>query len=235
MSSTPRPTSVRAPSPLLELALTIALPTLVLMQLSGPERLGPIRALLLALFFPLAWGVWDLLRRRKLNWLAVLGIVSTLLTGGIGLLALDARWLAVKEAALPGTIGLVVLGSIWIGRPLIRLLVFNDAVVNVPRVTEALKASGGQAEFDARLRQGTAWLAGTFFYSACTNYLLARWVVTSQAGTEAFNQELGRMTLLSYPIIVIPSMLMMMGLMWWLAHQARKLTGLSLTEMLHAT
>lgn len=64
------------------------------------------------------------------------------------------------------------------------------------------------------------------------NYLLARWVVTSPAGTEAFNEELGRLTLLSYPIIAIPSMLMMMGLLFWLARGAKALTGLDLHDML---
>ena len=55
----------------------------------------------------------------------------------------------------------------------------------------------------------------------------------SPAGTEAFNQELGRLTLLSYPIIAIPSMLMMMALLFWLARQAKTLTGLDLGDMLH--
>jgi hypothetical protein len=64
------------------------------------------------------------------------------------------------------------------------------------------------------------------------NYVLARWVVTSPAGTEAFNEELGRLTLLSYPVIALPSMLMMMVLMWWLARGARELTGMPLTDML---
>jgi hypothetical protein len=225
--------SAAKPNPLLEIGITILLPAIVLMQLSGAERLGPLRALLLALAFPLAWGLWDAVKRRKLNWMAVLGVVSTLLTGGIGLLALDARWLAVKEAAVPGLIGLVILGSIWARRPLIHLLVFNASLFDVDRVTAALQAKGNQAAFEARLRQGTALLAATFFFSAVANYLLASWVVTSPAGTEAFNQELGRLTLLSYPVIAIPSTLMMMALLWWLARQARTLTGLDMGDMLH--
>ena len=78
------------PSPWLELLITIAAPALVLMQLSSASRLGAAGALLLALAFPLAWGGWGLWRERKLNLMASIGVVSTLLTGGIGLLALDA-------------------------------------------------------------------------------------------------------------------------------------------------
>ena len=222
------------PNPLLEIAITILVPALVLMKLSGADSLGPVRALVLALAFPLGWGLWDGWRRRKLNWLAVLGVVSTLLTGGIGLLALDAQWLAVKEAAVPSLIGLAVMGSIWARRPLIHVLVFNANLFDVDRVNAALTAKGNGAAFDKCLRQGTSMLAGTFFFSAVANYLLARWVVVSPAGTEAFNQELGRLTLLSYPVIAIPSMLMMMGLLWWLARQAKSLTGLDMADMMQA-
>jgi hypothetical protein len=225
-------TREKKPNPLLEIGITILLPALVLMQLSKPDRLGAVGALLLALAFPIAWGVWDGFMRRKLNWLAVLGVVSTLLTGGIGLLKLDPQWLAVKEAAVPTLIGLAVLASTWTRSPLIRLLVFNANLFDVQRVEQALAERSNQAAFETRLRQGTWMLAGTFFFSAVANYVLTRWVVTSPAGTEAFNEELGRLTLLSYPVIAIPSMLMMMGLMLWLANGAKRLTGLDLGDMM---
>ena len=220
------------PNPLLEIAITIIVPAVVLMKFSGADSLGPLRGLLLGLVFPLGWGLWDGWRRHKLNWLAVLGVVSTLLTGGIGLLALDAQWLAVKEAAVPSLIGVVILGSVWTRTPLIHLLVFNAQLFDVERVNQGLRSKGTAPVFEQRLRQSTAMLAGTFFFSAVANYALARWVVTSPAGTEAFNQELGRLTLLSYPVIAIPSMLMMMALLFWLARQARDLTGLDLGDML---
>ena len=220
------------PNPLLEIGVTIVLPAIVLMKFSGVDSLGPLRALLLGLAFPLGWGVWDGWRRRKLSWLAVLGVVSTLLTGGIGLLALDAKWLAVKEATIPTLIGVVILGSIWTRTPLIHLLVFNASLFDVDRVNKALVSKGNASAFEKRLRQGTIMLAATFLFSAIANYVLARSVVTSPAGTEAFNLELGRLTLLSYPIIAIPSMLMMMALMFWLAREARSLTGLAMGDML---
>lgn len=220
------------PNPLLEIGITVLLPAVILMKLSGPERLGTLGALLLALAFPVGWGVWDGIRRRKLNWLSVLGVVSTLLTGGIGLLALDAQWLAVKEAAVPGLIGLAVLASTWTKSPLIRVLVFNAQLFDVDKVHKALEERRNVVPFELRLRTGTLLLAGTFFFSAVANYVLARFVVSAPAGTEAFNEQLGRLTLLSYPIIAVPSMLMMMALMFWLARGAKTLTGLELGDML---
>jgi hypothetical protein len=220
------------PNPLLEIAITILVPAVILMRWSGADDLGPLRALFLALAFPVGWGLWDGWRRRRLNWLSVLGVVSTLLTGGIGLLALDAKWLAVKEAAVPGLIGLAVLGSNWTRWPLIRILVFNPDLFDVERVQRALEEKRNTVPFELRLRTGTLLLALTFFFSSVANYLLARWVVRSPAGTEAFNQELGRLTLLSYPVIALPSMLMMIGLLYWLARSAKGLTGLDLGDML---
>jgi intracellular septation protein A len=226
------PTQNAKPNPWFELVVTIALPAVVLMQLSSASRLGPAGALLLALAFPLGYGLWQLFQQRKLNLMASIGVVSTLLTGGIGLLALDPQWLAIKEAAVPGAIGLAVLISARTRYPLVRVLVFNRALFDVDKVQQALRARGSEAAFERRLFNSTLMLAGTFLFSSVMNYVLARWMVTSPAGTEAFNAELGRMTLLSYPVIAIPSMLMMIGVMFYLARGARRLTGLELEHML---
>jgi len=228
--ATPRPNSNG--NPLVEIVITILLPALVLMQLSGDARLGPTWSLVLALAFPIGWGLREAVTRRKLSWMALLGVVSTLLTGGIGLLKVDPFWLAVKEAAVPTLIGVVILGSNWTRWPLIRILVFNPTLFDVDKVNAALKARGTTVPFELRLRAGTLWLAGTFFFSAVANFFLTRWIVNSPAGTEAFNEELGKLTLMSYPIIALPSMLMMMGLMFWLARGARQLTGLELGDMM---
>jgi hypothetical protein len=219
-------------SPLLEIVVTILVPAIVLMQLSSPERLGPAGALVLALAFPVFWGVREFFTRRKVSGVALLGVVSTLLTGGIGLLKVDPFWLAVKEAGVPLLIGLVVLGSNWTRWPLIRIFVFNPALFDVERIEQALEQRGTRVAFELRLRTGTWLLAGTFFFSAVMNYVLARWIVTSPAGTEAFNAELGRLTLVSYPAIALPSMAMMVALMFWLARGAKTLTGLELGQML---
>lgn len=220
------------PSPWVELLITLLIPVFILMQLSDPQRLGPLYALLLALAFPLGWGMRDLLARRGVNFFAVLGLVSILLTGGIGLLQLDARWLAVKEAAIPGVLGLIVVGSAFTRRPLVRLILMSPAIMHVERIQESLAQHGNLAAFDARLRTATWMLGGAFFFSTVMNYLLATWTVVSPAGTPEFNQELGRLALLSYPVIALPSMLMMAAVLYYLARAIRALAGLEWTEAL---
>lgn len=222
-------------SPLFEILVAVVIPAVILMKGSGPEHLGALPALLLALAFPLGWGGYDLVRQRRLNLIATLGLVSTLLTGGIGLLQLDAGWLAVKEAAVPGLIGIAVIGSLHTRYPLIRTLLCNPSVVDVARLQAGLAERGAGGAFDARLRRATWMLGGTFFFSATMNYLLATRLVTSPAGTAAFNEELGRMTLLSYPVIALPSTVMMMAVLFYLTRAVRELTGLKLSELLHST
>jgi len=225
-------TETTKPSPLIELAVTLIVPSLILMKLSGPEDLGAVNALLLALAFPLAWGARDLLMRRKLNLFAALGLVSILLTGGIGLLQLDSQWLVIKEAAIPGLIGLAVAVSAHTRYPLVRVLLFSPALMNVERIQQSLGQRGNGDAFDTRLKAATWMLGGSFFFSAAMNYFLATWFVVSPAGTPAFNEELGRLTLLSYPMIALPSMLIMIAVLYYLARSIRELAGLKLAEAL---
>ncbi|ARU90794.1 VC0807 family protein [Pseudomonas sp. M30-35] len=223
------------PRPLIDLLVSIVIPSLVLMKLSGEARLGPDGALLLALAFPIGWGAFELIKYRKFNFIALLGLVSVILTGGIGLLHLNTQWLAIKEAAVPGVIGIAVLVSTRTRYPLIRTMLFNKTVLNVDKIQERLEEGGNTQLFEARLLRATYLLSGTFFFSSVMNYIMARWIVVSPAGSEAFNDELGRLTLLSYPMIAIPSMIMMMAIFYYLWRTIHGLTGLKLEEIMHQT
>lgn len=202
--------------------------------MQGNALIGAPATLLAALALPLAWGLWQLQHKRSFGLMAGIGVVSTLLTGGIGLLALDAKWLAVKEAAVPTMFGLVVAGSAWTRRPLIHALVFNPSLFDVERVRKALVERQTTAAFEDKLRSATLMLAGTFFFSAVMNFVLARWLVTSPAGSDAFNAELGRLTLISYPMIALPSLAMMVALLLWLERCCKALAGLDLLDMMRS-
>ncbi|WEJ63657.1 VC0807 family protein [Thiomicrorhabdus lithotrophica] len=220
------------PRPMIDLLVSIVIPSFILMKLSGDSDLGATNALIVALAFPLGWGLFELVKYRKVNFIAILGLVSVLLTGGIGLLELDLKWLAIKEAAIPAIIGLVVLGSTFTRYPLIKTLLYNPVVLNIEKIEQKLIESDNIAKFEKRLSNATYFLAGTFGFSAVMNYLLAKWVVTSPTGSAAFNEELGQMTLLSYPVIAIPSMLMMMAIFYYLWRTIHGMTGLPLEEIM---
>ena len=220
------------PRPLVDLLLSIVIPALILMKFSGNNGLGASTALIVALAFPLGWGLYELLKYRKFNFIALLGLISVLLTGGIGLLQLDPQWLAVKEAAIPGLIGIAVLVSTRTRYPLIRTLLYSPAVIDVGKIRQRLENLGNTAAFEGRLLNATYLMGSTFFFSAVMNYILAKWIVVSPAGSAAFNEELGRLTLLSYPVIAIPSMLMMLAIFYYLWRTIHGMTGFTLEEIL---
>ena len=220
------------PRPFVDLIISIVIPSVILMKFSGEDRLGPTTALIVALAFPIGYGLYELTFNKKRNLMALLGVVSVLLTGGIGLLKIDAQWLAVKEAAIPLCIGIGVLVANKLGYPLIRKLLFNPAIMNTDRIHDELDKHNNRVQFDSRLDRANTLLAGTFLFSAVMNYFLAKLIVTSESGSAAFNEELGRMTLLSYPVIAIPSMIMMLAIFWFIWRTVNQLTGLSLEEVM---
>ncbi len=230
--STMQTATAHKPRPMLDLLLSLVLPSLILMNFSGDENLGAETALIVALAFPLSWGLLELLHYKKFNFIALLGLISVLLTGGIGLFQLDPQWLAIKEAAIPALIGIAVLISTRTPYPLIRTLLYNPAIIDVGKIKQKLEARNYRVAFELRLLNATYLLSGTFLFSATMNYMLARWLVTSPAGSAAFNEELGQMTLLSYPVIAIPSMLMMLSIFYYLWRSIHGMTGLTLVEIM---
>lgn len=226
-------TSQKKSNPLFEILFNVVIPSFILMKFSGDEHLGTAVALVVALAFPIAYGGMDLVRNKKFNFIAALGFVSVLLTGGIGLLELDTRWLALKEALIPGLIGLAVLVSTFTRYPFMQKMVLNDSVLNLALITERLKENGKSQAFERCLMSSNYLFASTFAFSSAMNYFLATWIVTSPAGTPEFNEELGKLTLYSYPIIAIPSMLMMFGIFYYVWRQIRAMTSLETEQIFH--
>ncbi|MFP3345600.1 MFS transporter, partial [Halomonas sp. SIMBA_159] len=72
----------------------------------------------------------------------------------------------------------------------------------------------------------------SFFLSSALNYIVAKAIVVSPPGTTAYAEELGRMTWLSYPVIVLPSMVMLFGAIIYMFRQISKLTGQSLEDFM---
>jgi len=202
------------------------------MKLSGDRDLGASGGLIAALAFPIGWGLFELIKYKKFNFIALLGLVSVLLTGGIGLFELDNKWLAIKEAAIPAVIGVAVLVSTFTPYPLVKSLLFNPAVMDVEKIKKRLAVHHSTVIFEKRLMKATYMVASSFVFSATMNYILAKWLVTSPAGTPEFNEQLGQMTLYSYPMIALPSMLMLLGVFYYLWRSINSLTGLKLEEVM---
>ena len=213
----------------LNLIVNIVLPVLVLTRFSGDEWLGQQLGLIVALSFPLLYGAYDLWMTRQVNTFSVIGIISIVLTGGIGLLQLDNHWLAVKEAGIPLLIGCMVLASQGTRWSLMKLLL--EPAINHASVDNALRERGTEVAYERRFTVATRIVAGSFFISATLNYLLAKIIVVSPPGTLEYNAELGRMTALSYPVIALPSMVIFIGAAVYLVLGIEKLTALPLKDI----
>ena len=218
---------------LINIVMNIVIPSLILTKLSGPTHLGPVWGLVAALAFPLGYGLKDFITNRKINFFSGLGIFSVLLTGGIGILKLPTEYYAIKEAAIPGLIGLVVLISTRTRYPLVKTFIYNDTILNVAKITAALQEHDKTDLFEKTLRFGSYLTAGSFFLSSTLNYILAKIIVVSPSGTEAFNIEVGTMNAYSFPVIAVPSMIIMVATLMYIFRSIRILTGLTFEEVMN--
>ena len=216
----------------LSLVLNVVLPAIILTQ--GGKRFGlpPEVVLVVGLAFPVAYGLWDWFTRKVRNLISIIGAISVLLTGGIGLLQLPSEWIAIKEAAVPLGLAIMILVTAGTANPLVRVFLFRPEVFAIDRINAALDAARQRPALDRLLKEATLILAASFMLSAMLNYLLARLLVVSPSGTPEFNAEIGRMTALSFPVIALPSMVVTFFAMFRLIKGLQSLTGLSMEELM---
>jgi len=245
---------VKRESMMANLLLNIVIPTLILMKGSESAWLlaqlqqldlqfawslaseyqanGTRWAVIVALAFPILYGLNDFRRAKKVNLFSVLGVVSIALTGGISLLELDPKYIAIKEAAIPGILGIVTVFSLKTRFPLVKTFLYNDKILQVSRIAAALAQHQSEKAFEHSLKVATWLVAASFFLSSFLNYALAKWIMVSPAGTAAFNEELGKMMALSFPVISVPATIVMMAAMFYLFRSIRKLTGLTFEDII---
>lgn len=212
------------------LIINIVIPALILMKgAKWATKLGievsSVQILIVALSLPLLYGLYDLIVNKEKNFIAVLGFVSILLSGIVGVLKLSTDLIAIKEAAIPFIIGCVIYFSNFTSYPIAPKFLYHDEIFDKENINSRLDLEK-QNTLKRNIKKASFFLFLSFMLSAFLNYVLAKYFVKSPTGTEAFNDELGQMTLYSYPIIVIPSMLIMGGIIWYIYNSIKKLTGL---------
>ena len=187
---------------------------------------------LIAMAFPIFYGIFDFVSRRKWNLFSVIGFASVLLTGGVGLLSLSKNWIIVKEGAIPLLLGVAVLITAYTKRPLAKMIIMSDSVFDVEKIDNALQSRGTTLQFNLQMKAITYIVAGSFLLSSVLNFILAFLIIKSPSGTQEFNAEIGTMTALSYPVIVLPTMVIFIFAMFKFFKVLKSLTGLELEDVM---
>ena len=193
-------------------------------KFSDEKYLGQMYGIIVALIFPLSYGIIDIFRRKKLNFFSALGIFSILITGIVGVAGLDRNWIIVKETAIPLVFGIAVMVSQWMGKSLVRI--FFNQILDLEKINHALRCRGKDEAFTRLMVKSSYALGGTFFISAILNFVLAIYILKGEPGTIEFNQSLGKMTAWSFPVITVPMMLMTGIIIWILFNNIKKQTHL---------
>ena len=216
----------------INLLINIVIPTLILSKLSGEDQLGVTWGILVALAFPIGYGLRDLNNNGKFNLFSALGIFSITLTGGMALLELPPHYIVIKEAAIPALFAIITLASLKTRYPLVKTFLYNDKIMQVDKVSAALEKHDNKENFEQALVNASYLMALSFIVSSILNYILATVILVSPPGTEAFNAELGKMNALSLPVIAVPATIVMMFALFYLFKKIKRLTHLELEEIL---
>ena len=235
-------------NPLYSLLFNVALPVIILNQLSSRMgEQGPTWALLLALSLPVGYGLRSYVQEKKHNWLSIFGILNVLFTGGLALLQVKGIWFAVKEAAFPLLIGAFAYATTF-RTPFMKTLMLHAQILDVRKINTALQASPALStsfidhpQLNRLFKSSTLLFAFSFLLSSVMNFALAVWVfqpiadtVTEVEKMNILNEQVARMTWMGYVVIALPLSLFSIFVMWHLVRGLSRLTGLEFTHLLQA-
>ncbi|MAQ64246.1 MAG: MFS transporter [Actinobacteria bacterium] len=216
---------------LLSLMITIVIPSLILIFSKKQVLISPEVLLCVALSFPVSFALYEWVSQKHVSFISIFGFISVLLTGGIGVFRLPSEWIAVKESLIPFIIGMVLFVMSLRGKPSMEFLL--KSLFDLPKIQATLTKQNKLSDFTQIMIRSSYLLSLSFFISAMLNFFLASFIVQSPSGTAAFNEEIGFLTAISYPVIALPCMIILGGSVWYVVRSLKQLTGLSFSDLLH--
>lgn len=220
----------------LNILFNVILPVFILNK--GGKYFSPLVTLMIALALPIGYGIHDLIKSKKINWFSVLGLLNVGISGGLALAGLSGIWFAIKEASFPLILGIFVFFSAFQEKPFIEKVFLNPKAMDTDKILNSLNQDR-LSEFHALLKKATLLFSLSFLISAILNFGLAYKIfvpinpaLSADEQSSILNAQIASMTSWSYPVIALPSMVIMILIFWYLAHGLKKLTGLKLEEMM---
>lgn len=227
------PPAKQQPHPLIDLLLTVVLPSVVLEYLSPADRLGPFWALVVSALLPLGYGIYCWVTSAGLNFFSLLGLVAVIITGGLGLLELSAFWIGIKELSVPLIIAIAFpLSHRW-GKPVIASMLFAPHLINERVLQSALNTPEKQRGFQRILFQASLGLGLAMLLSGLINFALALYLVGNKTpGSEAYVKALGTLNWAGTLFIGLPLMAAMMIVLMRFLRGVFALTGLEKDDLM---
>ncbi len=224
-------------NPLIQIVVSVVIPVFILNK--GGSHLGPQNALFVALAFPLALLVFELIKEKKWSFVALLGLLHTGVTGIFALMHFEGIWFAIKEASFPTLIGLFVIGSAFTRNPFAKSIFMNEQIFHLNVIQEKMQDPQKKKELDQLMKRLTLLLSGSFALSAVLNFSLGIYIfqpidpqLNSESRAQVLNEQIARMTSWSYPIIALPSMILMVVLFMYALKQLIRITGVEQNQLL---
>ena len=245
--------------PLANILINVLIPVLALSYLSKdpefqqaigkavkPWHIGPIKALIVALAFPIGYGVWHFVKTRKGNFFSALGLVSVLLTGGLtiflwnkdGTVKPHADVLfGLKEASIPFILGLAVIGSHYTKSPLLRVFLYSDSIFDIPKIERRVEEINGADSYQKILFQATLLFAASFFISTLMNFGLALYFLgdldhSAANARELYNSQVAKLTGWGFAVIGVPILVFLFFTLRRLLKGLGTLTGFKDEELM---
>ena len=189
----------------------------------------------IALICPVIYFFYDLLNRKNINLISILGFINILLTGGIGIFGakfgLSKNWFIFKEGMLPIIIGLVLIIMSKYRQNSFNNILLNEVLFDNDKIRISIKEDM-QYEFEYIVRKAGYYLIGGLFISSIIQFTLASLIVVSSPGESSFNKEVSTMTWVSYIAVLLPTMLIVGKGYLGLISDIEKITGLKKEEFL---
>ncbi len=245
--------------PLANILINVLIPVLALSYLSKdpaiqemlgkdvrPWHIGPLKALIVALAFPIGYGIWFFAKTKKMNFFSGLGLFSVLLTGGLTLFLWNkdgtvkehaAVLFGLKEASIPFVLGIAIIASHWSKTPLLRTFLYSDSLFDVNKIERKVGELGKEPEYQKVLLNATVLFSLSFFVSTVMNFGLAMYFLgdlnhAAPDAREIYNAKVAKVTGWGFVVIGVPIMAFLFFTLRKLLTGLRGLTGMSDEELM---
>ncbi len=220
-------------NPIINISFNIIIPSIIMTKFDDWFELNPTVALIIALSFPLGYGIYDFIINHKYNIFSTIGFFSILITGSIGLLKLPSQWIPIKEAVIPLIFSIIVIISMYGKKTLLEKFLFAENLLDGDLIYSHITTEEQKNIFQKIMKDATIMLAISFIISSILNFILAKSTIHSASDSVEFTKEVGVMFALSYPVIVLPCTIILYYILHFIMKRLKELTGLSVNEMLN--